>query len=68
MLDSSGDEVRRLQDMLKFRYRSYAGDLIVDGAFGERTQEIVREFQRRSHLVPDGVVGSATRRALGLAS
>jgi peptidoglycan hydrolase-like protein with peptidoglycan-binding domain/DNA invertase Pin-like site-specific DNA recombinase len=36
----------------------------IDGLFGPRTEAAVERFQRTSHLVADGVVGSHTLRAL----
>src|SRR5919202_451088 len=39
----------------------------VDGLFGPKTETAVERFQRTSHLVADGVVGSHTLRALARA-
>lgn len=61
-----GDDVKRLQQKLKTNYRSYAGQLTVDGVFGPQTDGVVREFQRRAGLVVDGIVGPRTRARLGL--
>ncbi|MER6781601.1 MULTISPECIES: peptidoglycan-binding domain-containing protein [unclassified Streptomyces] len=36
----------------------------IDGIFGSKTDDYVKEFQRRSHLDPDGVVGPRTWEAL----
>lgn len=63
---SNGEHVRALQDRLKRVYRTYAGHLVVDGDFGPGTEEVVKEFQRRSKLTADGIVGPATWRALGM--
>lgn len=38
--------------------------LSVDGSFGAKTQAAVLGFQRRTGLVPDGIAGPVTRRAL----
>jgi len=61
---SSGKEVSDLQAFLNRVFPSYSS-LAVDGSFGERTEAVVREFQRRSLIVDDGIVGPATWRALG---
>lgn len=62
----SGADVHELQQLLKANYQAYAGRLAVDGEFGPGTEAVVKEFQRRSGLGADGVVGPATYRALGL--
>lgn len=60
---SSGDDVIKLQKKLK-NWGYYSGS--VDGVFGGGTEEAVKYFQRKNGLTPDGVVGSATAKALGL--
>lgn len=65
-LGSKGPQVSELQRRLKAAYSSYAGHLPVDGDFGPLTDAAVREFQRRSRLVVDGIVGAHTAAALKL--
>jgi murein L,D-transpeptidase YcbB/YkuD len=55
-----------VQQKLKTNYPLYAGRLVVDNIDGPATRAAVKEFQRRSGLVPDGIAGPATRRKLGL--
>jgi peptidoglycan hydrolase-like protein with peptidoglycan-binding domain len=38
--------------------------LSLDGSFGPATERVVRRFQRRAGLAPDGIVGMRTREAL----
>ncbi|AOT23688.1 lysin A [Mycobacterium phage MitKao] len=61
---NDADRVRRVQRRLKAAYRSYAGHLEIDGDFGPLTELAVREFQRRSLLIADGIVGPNTAAAL----
>jgi N-acetylmuramoyl-L-alanine amidase len=62
---SQGNEVRTVQDKL-LRWGYYDG--YVDGIFGARTYRAVRRFQERNGLNVDGVVGTSTAQALGMAS
>jgi hypothetical protein len=52
-----GDAVRQVQEAL---------DVVSDGIFGAQTERAVRRFQKSKGLTVDGVVGPATRDALGL--
>jgi len=60
---SSGDFVTVLQVMLNRISQDYPAIpriAAVDGLFGSRTEDSVKEFQRIFNLTPDGVVGKAT--------
>jgi Putative peptidoglycan binding domain len=58
------DRVRAAQRRLKAAYAAYAGHLAIDGDFGPLTRLAVQEFQRRSGLIADGIVGPMTAAAL----
>lgn len=60
---STGKSVYRLQAGLNAVFPAYS-DLVEDSVYGERTEGVVIEFQKRAGLVPDGVVGPVTRAAL----
>lgn len=70
---SNGDDVRKLQEAMRKAfpiYRNYVNTrrgqlLLVDGDFGDQTKAWVTEFQRRTGLLRDGVVGPNTRAKLG---
>jgi len=62
---SSGTMVTKIQTRLR-GWGYYDGE--VDGIFGSRTESAVRYFQRRNGLTADGIVGTATLHALGLAA
>ena len=56
---SKGRHVRTLQGLLHARgFRKIVGG--IDGDFGKKTDNAVREFQRRSIIEIDGVVGEKT--------
>jgi lysozyme len=50
-------EVTRLQNLL---------GIYVDGQFGPKTEQAVKDFQQSKGLTADGLVGPATRQALGM--
>lgn len=54
-----GPRVRALQSGLNKVFPIYS-DLKVDGDFGTATERVVKEFQRRSGLDDDGIVGRKT--------
>ncbi len=60
-IGSRGGAVWALQHNLRF---GYGYRITVDGRFGPQTKDAVLRFQRRYHLVRDGIVGYATWRAL----
>lgn len=62
-LGDVGPAVRFLQRLLRER-NLYAG--VIDGDFGGRTQQAVRQFQRQQGLPVTGVVNRATWEALGV--
>lgn len=62
-IGSKGEDVRRLQDGLNRVFPSYSR-LVEDGSYGTATAAVVREFQKRSSLTADGIVGTRTREAL----
>ncbi|MCK8817395.1 peptidoglycan DD-metalloendopeptidase family protein [Natroniella sulfidigena] len=51
-----GNDVRELQENLVM----LGEKIIIDGIFGEATEEAIKDFQRNSDLPDDGVVGSQT--------
>jgi hypothetical protein len=60
----SGDDVMSLQRTLNAFYPKLT-KLVVDGDFGDKTDERVRYFQRNAELVVDGIVGPKTWAKLG---
>lgn len=64
-LGSTGSEVTKIQTRLK-KWGYYKGS--VDGKYGTETQKAVKAFQKNNGLEADGIAGSATLRAMGIAS
>jgi hypothetical protein len=64
-LGSVGPQVVTLQTGLRDVFPSYAAGVPVHGTYEQLTQTAVREFQTRSALEPDGIVGPATAAELG---
>ncbi|MBD2521709.1 N-acetylmuramoyl-L-alanine amidase [Nostoc sp. FACHB-133] len=62
-LDSIGQDVIELQQKLTDKGFSPGA---IDGDFGENTKQAVIAFQRSFGLAADGIVGTDTRKALGL--
>ncbi len=60
---SRGQIVKTIQTKLK-RWGYYNGS--VDGIFGTQTKNAVMYFQRKNGLTVDGIVGSATAKAMGV--
>ena len=57
-----GDDVRVVQKALSDIDKS----IRVDGVFGRKTENAVTRFQKKAGLTADGIVGPATRAALGI--
>jgi len=51
-----GDDVKKLQKQLN----KIGNKLVVDGDFGNDTKNAVIDFQRKSRLCVDGIVGDKT--------
>jgi peptidoglycan hydrolase-like protein with peptidoglycan-binding domain len=60
---SRGAEVMELQRRLTNLGYSTKG---IDGVFGNNTDAAVRKFQKAKKLKVDGIVGPATKKALGM--
>lgn len=54
---SSGSDVEKVQTLLNMRNKC---GLMVDGVFGSRTFECVKDFQKKNNIEADGVVGPIT--------
>jgi peptidoglycan hydrolase-like protein with peptidoglycan-binding domain len=62
-IGSSGPEVQHVQTLLNL-LPTLLPLLIADGVFGSKTKKRTVEFQQKSSLVPDGVIGPLTWGAL----
>jgi chitosanase len=60
-----GEDIRQLQVKL-IEQEFDVGEDGADGVFGHSTDAAVKAFQERNGLVMDGIVGRATRAALGM--
>ena len=69
-LGDSGDNVKKVQQALADKgYKNSSGrkPIVVDGDFGANTDKRVRQFQKDTGLVSDGIAGPITAGALGIA-
>lgn len=57
-----GDDVRALQKALA----ALGVSIRTDGIFGAQTESAVKRFQKKNGLTVDGIIGPATRAALGI--
>jgi peptidoglycan hydrolase-like protein with peptidoglycan-binding domain len=55
---ASGDAVKYLQGVL--RLRAGAAAVEIDGIFGPKTEQAVKDLQSASGLIPDGLVAAGT--------
>ena len=51
-------------ELLQLALNRAGAQLEIDGIFGAATASALRSFQRRNNLVPDGIVGQQSHRAL----
>ena len=59
-LGSTGEDVKKLQGMLG----SLGYWMVFDGKFGKKTENVVKDFQKKHNLEVDGVVGKLTAKEL----
>lgn len=67
-LPGSSADTRLVQQKLNSTPGSALPKLAEDGIFGPKTRARTIEFQKQRGLVPDGIVGSRTRAALGMST
>jgi peptidoglycan hydrolase-like protein with peptidoglycan-binding domain len=61
---STGEKVKDIQKAINARPATGQPKLDVDGVFGEQTEAAVKQLQRRSGLIVDGIVGPKTSLAI----
>lgn len=59
-IGSRGDWVVELQKMLNCAVYGNTNDLVLDGAFGPKTNHAVKYFQQYCNITVDGIVGPQT--------
>jgi hypothetical protein len=59
-IGSEGDMVKKIQKSLGFE------DKNCDGKFGLKTEQKVKEFQKKNEMNPDGIVGPQTLKKLNI--
>ena len=64
---AKGELVRKLQGLLNFVLGGIIPPLTVDGIFGAKTEDAVKEMQSRLGLTDDGICGPKTWAALDAA-
>lgn len=62
---SSGDEVIQIQKKLK-QWGYYNGS--IDGSYGSKTYQAIKNFQAKNGLTVDGIAGTKTLQALGIST
>jgi len=68
LVPGSSADTRLVQQKLNSFPGSALPKLAEDGIFGPKTRARTIEFQKQRGLVPDGIVGSRTRAALGMST
>jgi len=57
---ATGPDVRWLQFLLAVTHATPLSDTDIDGVFGPKTTQAVKDYQSENHLTVDGIVGPAT--------
>ncbi len=60
---SNGEEVKQIQEKLQ-RWGHYDGE--IDGNYGSKTQEAVKDFQQSVGITADGIAGNETLEKMGI--